>query len=156
MVIKPNMSTYTWLLSRRHEANTKQFVEQDLLNNLFRNSWYRLNEAYNLMHAYKLERINPNIIAIHEKMWVLRKQFDQPHYVWNSPKLQIAYNISELLTANATSTQVAPRNVRSYTKPPPGTYKGRRYNIRVKPSPNADNSKRFLIINGQRVDAESE
>jgi hypothetical protein len=99
LVVRPNKKTYEELLSKKHLAFERPFVEQDLLNDIYKNKWGKLNSRYNLMHCYSLKEVDPKVVAIHEKMWILRKTFPQRHYVWNSPKLQINYDISEVVVA---------------------------------------------------------
>ena len=106
LVLKPSKTTYNYLLSKRNIANGKYFVEQDMLNELYRGRWGRLDQSYNLMHCYKLKNIEENVIAIHEKMWILRKSFPGSNYIWNSPKMQVNYPITDVLILGKTGGEV--------------------------------------------------
>ena len=108
LVIRPNKETYESLLKEQHRTHDKFFVEQDLLNEIYKNTWGKLNQRYNLMHCYQQQEIEPEVVAVHEKMWILRKSFPQRHYIWNSPKLQIPYPITDVLTLSAAGTTKTP------------------------------------------------
>mmetsp|Transcript_904 Transcript_904/g.932 ORF Transcript_904/g.932 Transcript_904/m.932 type:complete len:333 (-) Transcript_904:120-1118(-) len=82
LVLKPSKETYQKLLSRQREAFTASFVEQDLLNAFFRD-WKMLDLKYNLMHSYKLHQIDPQIVAVHEKLHELKRVFTDRKYIWN-------------------------------------------------------------------------
>lgn len=110
LVIRPNKVQYKFLLDNKHHAQGKFFVEQDLLNQLYKNSWGKLDQSYNLMHCYRQKKIASSVIAIHEKMWILRKSFPEAHYIWNSGKMQINYPISDVLTPNNMAQQVQSEN----------------------------------------------
>jgi hypothetical protein len=123
LVVRPNKKTYEELLSKKHLAFDRPFVEQDLLNDIYKNKWGKLDSRYNLMHCYSLKEVDPKIVAIHEKMWILRKTFPQRHYVWNSPKLQINYDISEVVVAppeTANEQQKRQKQIQRKTRQPQG------------------------------------
>jgi hypothetical protein len=123
LVVRPNKKTYEELLSKKHLAFERPFVEQDLLNDIYKNKWGKLNSRYNLMHCYSLKEVDPKIVAIHEKMWILRKTFPQRHYVWNSPKLQMNYDISEVVVAppeTANEKQKRQKQLQRKTRQPQG------------------------------------
>lgn len=83
LILKPDVSIYQQLLSQQSDAYGAFFVEQDLLNNYFQFKWKMLDIRYNLMHSYKLQQIDSDVIAIHEKLHELKKTFPGRQYVWN-------------------------------------------------------------------------
>lgn len=97
LVVRPNKKIYEDLMSKRSYANDRPFVEQDYLNYVYKNKWGKLDNNYNLMHCYLFQKISTKVIAIHEKMWILRKSFPQRGYIWNSSKMQINYPITDVL-----------------------------------------------------------
>jgi hypothetical protein len=110
LVIRPSKETYQSLFSKRADAYHRAFVEQDLLNAVYKNSWGKLNQKYNLMHCYMKKKIDEEVVAIHEKMWVLRENFPQKTYIWNSARLQVNYAITDVLV----SIGSAPASLRAY------------------------------------------
>mmetsp|Transcript_30897 Transcript_30897/g.44382 ORF Transcript_30897/g.44382 Transcript_30897/m.44382 type:complete len:348 (-) Transcript_30897:86-1129(-) len=92
MIVQPNQQTYNWLMSRTHLAERKQFVEQDMLNELFANNWLSLPSDYNIMHVSTIVPVGhlsismikkSKMVAIHEKFWVLQQQFRDSSLIWN-------------------------------------------------------------------------
>jgi hypothetical protein len=110
LVIRPSKETYQSLFSKRAEAYHRAFVEQDLLNVVYKNVWGKLNQKYNLMHCYMKKKIDGEIVAIHEKMWVLRENFPQKTYMWNSARMQINYPITDVLVSIGST----PGSLRAY------------------------------------------
>lgn len=106
LVLRPNEKRYKFLLANKHQAEGKFFVEQDLLNRLYKGKWGALDQSYNLMHCYREKNISSQVIAIHEKMWILRKNFPESQYVWNSSKMKIQYPVSNVLTIAPAQPQV--------------------------------------------------
>jgi hypothetical protein len=86
MLLRPNATAMEWLMSMRHLGEGTPFVDQDMLNNVFSGKWKRLDERYNRMHTYR-RGITDGTVAIHEKFWVLRQHFPEPHWRWNKDPL---------------------------------------------------------------------
>ena len=76
------------LLSRKEEAYTERFVEQDLLNAVYESSWKELSETFNHMHIYRHKSVEKEITAIHEKVDVLQERFPNSQYIWNTKQNQ--------------------------------------------------------------------
>lgn len=53
LILAPSEATYKMLLRRKSEAYNLPFVEQDLLNRIFKEVWFPISQKYNLMHCYK-------------------------------------------------------------------------------------------------------
>ena len=98
LVIQPNKEDFQYLMKNRQYAGThslthlttyssyspnhllthaegKAFVEQDMLNILYKQDWFRLSPNYNHMHLSVFNGITPDIIAIHEKYWVVQRLY---------------------------------------------------------------------------------
>ena len=95
MVLKPSIATYNNLLLKKSWAESKQFPDQDYLNEAFENNWGKLSEEFNRMHISNINLkhvhgggINSHTVALHEKYWVLRDTFPDPNYIWNKIKLR--------------------------------------------------------------------
>jgi hypothetical protein len=83
LVIAPNALTYQELVRIQGRSVGYRFVEQDLLNEFFKNNWKPLDTKYNLMHCYRQKSIPSHVVAIHEKLHELKKFFPDKQYVWN-------------------------------------------------------------------------
>ena len=119
LVLRPSKATYAELMSKQHLAMNKFFVEQDLLNEVYKGKWGMLDQKYNLMHCYQLQAIQSSVVAIHEKMWVLRKSFPEQHYIWNSSKMRVNYPITNLLTLPKIDNQKRKGNDKKAAAPRP-------------------------------------
>eukprot|EP01036_Dinobryon_divergens_P033503 gene33503-43295_t len=92
IVLKPSLVTYETLLAKKNLAESKQFPDQDYLNDVFEDDWGRLSEEFNRMHVTNVNLkhvhggINSHTVALHEKYWVLRENFPDPNYIWNRIK----------------------------------------------------------------------
>ncbi len=83
MVIRPSKEKFNELLKSVYLAENTRFVDQDLLNSVFKDKWQRLSYKYNIMHVNG--PIGPDAVAIHEKLWILRSKYRDLHYIWNQP-----------------------------------------------------------------------
>ena len=88
MVVKPSLALYNDLL-RKLESDTPilknyVFAEQDFLNVYFKDKWKLLPPTLNVMHVRN--NIRENMVAIHEKFWILQRQFQGPEYLWNNER----------------------------------------------------------------------
>ena len=81
MVIRPSKEKFNELLKSVHLAENTRFVDQDLLNAIFKDKWQKISNRYNIMHVSG--PIGPDSVAIHEKLWILRSKYREPQYVWN-------------------------------------------------------------------------
>eukprot|EP00835_Amoeboradix_gromovi_P004535 NODE_358_length_10198_cov_0.265076.p3 type:complete len:311 gc:universal NODE_358_length_10198_cov_0.265076:9048-9980(+) len=84
MVIKPNVTLYDEYLTKTELAKSS-FAEQDMLNKIYNGTWKNVDKKYNLMHPTK-ETINtPDLIAVHEKWWVLKNdlKLTDSKWIWN-------------------------------------------------------------------------
>lgn len=75
LVIQPNKEDFQYLLKNKQHAEGKAFVEQDMLNILYKQDWFRLNPNYNHMHLSVSNGITPDTIAIHEKYWLVHRLY---------------------------------------------------------------------------------
>jgi alpha-N-acetylglucosamine transferase len=90
LVIRPDREIYRALVQVASYANNRQFAEQDMLNDLFKNKWRGLAVEYNWMHINRRDVLNAavfkRLIAIHEKFWVLSSDpalRGNRHFPWN-------------------------------------------------------------------------
>ena len=87
MVIRPSLELYYNLTEKLQHDKAKitnyVFGEQDFLNTYFREKWKVLSPTLNVMH---ITSVRDNMIAIHEKLWTLQKNFKGPNYLWNRDK----------------------------------------------------------------------
>lgn len=82
LIIRPNLKEYMMLLSKISLALDKQYPEQDALNEIYSPEKYTvIPYIYNYMHAKG--PIPKDVIAIHEKLWILKQNFPQLNYPWN-------------------------------------------------------------------------
>ena len=92
LVVKPSLKVYNELIQRlKADVSIIEkyvFAEQDLLNVYFRKKWKILSPTFNVMHV---KYVRENMIAIHEKLWILQQNFQSSKYLWNKdsdiPKL---------------------------------------------------------------------
>ena len=84
LVIRPNVETCLSLTNNMHKANKRTFAEQDMLNDVYKKKWKKIDSKYNFMHASKENLSNSKIVCIHEKWWVLQKMgLNQDTWIWN-------------------------------------------------------------------------
>lgn len=85
LVIQPNKGTYDHLISSLHIADKNDnFVDQDMLNIIFKDKWKRLDKVYNILHIKKEDEKQLNtFIAIHEKLEILQRLFPDKSFLWN-------------------------------------------------------------------------
>jgi hypothetical protein len=83
LVILPDKRLYKELMSHADEAQDYHFLEQDLLNKLFARKWKRLKKEYNMMRPINQDEVNAEAIAIHEKLHLVQRKFQDKKYVWN-------------------------------------------------------------------------
>lgn len=82
LVIRPGMDAFHNLMSKKHLAEGKRFAEQDMLNIVYRGMWQQLNPKYNYMHVTR-RGLSRDVVAIHEKVWILRSKYPDKKYIWN-------------------------------------------------------------------------
>lgn len=89
MVIRPSEQVFAHLTTRENIAKAEgtQFVDQDMLNNVFQGRWKRLDSKYNLMHVHG--PIANRTIAVHEKLWIMQEKYPTGHWIWNKHRSQV-------------------------------------------------------------------
>ena len=128
LVVKPSLKVYNELLQRlKADVSIIEkyvFAEQDLLNVYFWKKWKILSATFNVMHV---KYVRENMIAIHEKLWILQQNFQSSKYLWNKDS-DILKQISS--SKNDTSSEIDAKEKVSSNN---GDYRERmrlkRYNI---------------------------
>ena len=73
-------------MKNRQHAERTAFVEQDMLNLLFKNDWVSLSPAYNHMHLSATNGITEETVAVHEKYWIINRMY--PNLLGTLPTLE--------------------------------------------------------------------
>jgi alpha-N-acetylglucosamine transferase len=81
MVVRPSSTEFQYLLTSTAAAENTQFVDQDMLNNVYQGRWKKLDSKYNVMHVDG--PISNSAVAIHEKLWIMQKKYPTGNWIWN-------------------------------------------------------------------------
>ena len=85
MVLSPSRETFDWLKENIGKATGRQFGDQDMLNNMFRNNYTKVHKDCNFLHV--LEDL-PNfavsrtsVVAVHEKLRRVTSSIPNKHFL---------------------------------------------------------------------------
>ena len=84
LVIKPSKEKFEWLKRNVHKAHNRQFGDQDMLNDLFRDNNIKLPKKCNFLHApedYRDVANSRSVVAVHEKMGHMRSMIPPGHFL---------------------------------------------------------------------------
>lgn len=84
MVIRPSLEEFSYLQGSTAAAEGTTFVDQDMLNAVYRGKWKKLDSRYNVMHVNG--PISDSAVAIHEKLWVMQQKYPTGNWIWNKEK----------------------------------------------------------------------
>ncbi len=114
MVIRPSLKQYEYLKSYKHVAENTAFVDQDMLNNIYQNKWKQLDSKYNVMHVSGA--IDSSIVAIHEKLWVMKQKYPLGNFIWNNSENQIQAIKSHVNSRTYERMKISPYATFKYPK----------------------------------------
>lgn len=84
LVLKPSLETFRWLKRNVGRASNREFAEQDMMNDLFKDRVAFMGKECNFLHApedYREVASSRSVIAVHEKMALMRDLIPRGHFL---------------------------------------------------------------------------
>mmetsp|Transcript_32891 Transcript_32891/g.86088 ORF Transcript_32891/g.86088 Transcript_32891/m.86088 type:complete len:243 (-) Transcript_32891:21-749(-) len=84
LVIKPSREKFEWLKQNTIKAHHRQFGDQDMLNDLFRDNNVKLPKKCNFLHApedFRDIATSKDVVAVHEKMGHMKSMIPANHFL---------------------------------------------------------------------------
>ena len=105
MVVKPSIDRFHFLMKSTDSAEGTMFVDQDMLNHVYKNKWKKLDSKYNIMHVDG--PISSSAVAIHEKLWIMQEKYPAGQWIWNRQEHRVDSIIPNQLLSKR--PQIKPR-----------------------------------------------